>query len=335
MSESRDVAARGVPVSTEGGRVVSGSLAAVVAASLFGMLGPLTRFASDAGLPGIGMTAWRAVLGLAFLGALIVVRGTGRESVAALRALSRRSRAALATAALSGFVLNASIFTAFGLVPIALALMLFYTYPAGVAVVDVLAGHERLTRWRAAALVLSMGGVVLVLAGGTGGADTGTIAPAGILLGLLASASQVLFVTLSRHGYRSVPADMATLVIMATSVVGAIVVALVAGQASGLLVPFSTPRVWPLILLAGVAAAGVSSLLFLLAIRQIGGTRAGILMLLEPVVGVLLAAVLLGEAMTPARGVGAGLVLLGALVLQRSSEPELEPVLETAAGPVV
>jgi drug/metabolite transporter, DME family len=317
------------------GSALSGSLAAVVAASLFGMLGPLTRFASDAGLPGIGMTAWRAGLGVAFLVVLIWARGTGRASLLALRTLSHRGRAALAIAALSGFVLNASIFTAFGLVPVALALMLFYTYPAGVVVVDVLAGHERLTRWRAAALALSMGGVVLVLAGGIGGSDAGAIAPAGILLGLLASASQVLFVTVSRHGYRSVPADLASLVIMAAAVVGAIVVALVAGQGSGLLVPFTTPRVWPLILLAGVAAAGISSLLFLLAIRQIGGTRTGILMLLEPVVGVLLAVVVLGESMTPTRAAGAALVLLGALVLQRSSEPELEPVLETAAGPMV
>jgi drug/metabolite transporter (DMT)-like permease len=76
-------------------------------------------------------------------------------------------------------------------------------------------------------------------------------------------------------------------------------------------------------------------LLFLMAIRRIGGTRTGILMLLEPVVGVLLAALVLGEALAPIQAVGAALVLAGALVLQRRSEPDLEPVIETAAGPVV
>jgi drug/metabolite transporter (DMT)-like permease len=335
VSGPAGASASGGTLAARTGSALSGSLAAVVAASLFGMLGPLTRFASDAGLPGIGMTAWRACLGLAFLVVVIAVRGAGRESIGALRALSPVGRAALAVAALSGFVLNASIFTAFGLVPVALALMLFYTYPAGVAIVDVVAGHEQLTPWRAAALALSMGGVVLVLAGGMGGAASGAIAPVGILLGLLASASQVVFVTVSRRGYRSLPADLASLVIMATAVVGAVAVALLTGQGSGLLVPFTTPQVWPLILLAGVAAAGISSVLFLLAIRQIGGTRTGILMLFEPVVGVLLAAVLLGESMTPTQIGGAALVLLGALVLQRRSEPELEPMLETAAGPIV
>ena len=59
-----------------------------------------------------------------------------------------------------GITLNVSMFTAFGLVPIALALMLFYTYPAGVAVVDVALGRERATTSRVAALGLSFTGVV-------------------------------------------------------------------------------------------------------------------------------------------------------------------------------
>jgi len=314
---------------------LAGSFAAVVAASLFGMLGPLTRLAGDAGLPGIGMTAWRALLGVAFLMVVIAATGAAGQSAAAIRDLPRHGRATLTTAALAGFVLNAAMFTAFGLAPVALVLMMFYTYPAGVAVVDVVMGHEQLTRWRSAALALSMGGVILVLAGGPSLASVAPSAIAGILLGLLASASQVVFVTVSRTGYRTVPAAAASLVIMATAVVGAVVVALVSGQGAGLLVPLSTPGTWPLILLAGVAAAGISSLLFLIAIRRIGGTRAGILMLFEPVVGVILAAVVLGESMTLVQALGTALVLLGALVLQRRSPPGLDPVVETAASPMV
>ncbi len=314
---------------------LAGSLAAVVAASLFGMLGPLTRLAGEAGLPGIGMTAWRALLGVMFLAVVLVASRSVGGSVDALRTLSRHGRASLAAAAIAGFVLNAAMFTAFGLAPVALVLMMFYTYPAGVAVVDVVLGHERLTRWRAVALALSMGGVALVLAGGPTAAGLAPGATAGILLGLLASVSQVVFVTVSRTGYRSVPSAGASLVIMSAAVAGAVVLALLSGQGAGLLVPLSSPGVWPLILLAGVAAAGLSSWLFLVAIRGIGGTRAGILMLFEPVVGVILAALVLGESMTAVQAVGTALVLLGALVLQRSSEPAFEPVVETAAGPVV
>ena len=83
------------------------------------------------------------------------------------------------------------------------------------------------------------------------------------------------------------------------------------------------------------ASAGVSSVLFLLAIRYIGGSRTGILMLFEPVVGVVLAAWLLSEALAPVQALGGGLVLAGALVLQLRSAPGTEPIADTDAGPVV
>ncbi len=313
---------------------VTGTLAAVIAAALFGMLGPLARFGAEAGVPGVAFTAWRAILGASSLAILIVVRGTARSSLGAVRGLPPRGRASLAVAAVMGVILNVSMFTAFGLVPIALALMLFYTYPAGVVVVDVLLGHERVTPSRVVALLLSSVGVLLVLAGGEGGGDV-AIAPLGIVLGLCAAASQVVFVTVSRTGYRTVPTEAATFVILCTSMVGASVVAVLAGQAEGLTAPLHSPDPWPYILLAGVACAGVSSVLFLSSIRKIGGTRTGILMLLEPVVGVLLAGILLGEAIGPVQAAGGALVLVGALVLQLRSDPQLEAVVETAAGPVV
>ena len=142
-----------------------GTLAAVVAAVLFGMLGPLSRFGAEAGVGGVAFTAWRAVLGVAFLAVLVTARRAAASSFAAVRSLSGRGRAALATAAIMGVTLNVSMFTAFGLVPIALALMLFYLYPAGVVVVDLALGHERMTRSRLLALAFSFCGVALVLFG--------------------------------------------------------------------------------------------------------------------------------------------------------------------------
>ena len=312
-----------------------GTLAAVVAAVLFGTLGPLSRFGAEAGVGGVAFTAWRAVLGVAFLAVLVTARGAAGSSFAAVRSLSGRGRAALATAAIMGVTLNVSMFTAFGLVPIALALMLFYLYPAGVVVVDLALGHERMTRSRLVALAFSFCGVALVLFGGATMADGQPLSPLGIVLCIAAAASQVVFMTVSRGGYARVPADAATIVILAASVVGASTIAILVGQGQQLLAPFRSLEPWPILLVAGVLAAGVSSLLFLTAIRTIGGTRTGILMLLEPVVGVVLAALLLGEALGPLQAAGGVLVLAGALVLQLRSEPALEPIAETHAGPVI
>jgi drug/metabolite transporter (DMT)-like permease len=52
-------------------------------------------------------------------------------------------------------------------------------------------------------------------------------------------------------------------------------------------------------------------------------------------VGVALAGIVLGEALGPIQVVGGALVLVGALVLQVRSDPNLEATLETAAGPVM
>lgn len=316
-------------------RLLVGTASALVAASLFGILGPLSRFGAQAGVDGIAFTAWRAALGAVFLAVLLVARGGARASGRALRDLSGRGRLALATAGLMGAALNISMFTAFGLIPIALTLMLFYLYPAGVVVIEIALGRERLSAARLTALALSFGGVVLVLAGGMDTGDGAAIVPLGILLGLVAAACQVVFITVSRGGYSSVPADAATLVILAVAIVSASTVALLVGQGSDLAAPFGSLEPWPILLLAGVAAAGVSSLLFLTSIRLIGGTRTGILMLFEPVVGVLLAALLLGEALTAVQVVGGVLVLAGALILQVRSGPATEPIAETDAGPVL
>ncbi|MEI7742490.1 MAG: DMT family transporter [Chloroflexota bacterium] len=312
-----------------------GTLAAVIGAALFGTLGPLSRLGDEAGVGGVAFTAWRATLGFVSLALLITLRGQAGASLAKVRELPGRGRASLAIAAAMGVTLNVSMFTAFGLIPIALALMLFYTYPAGVVVADLALGHERMTRSRLVALLLSFAGVVLVLFGGSSAPGDAPVNPLGIGLGLFAAASQVLFITVSRSGYSSVPAPAATLVILGTSMVGASSIAILVGQGPDLVAPFRSSDPWPYLLVAGVAAAGVSSLLFLHAIRTIGGTRTGILMLLEPVVGVTLAAVLLGEGLGPVQVAGGILVLVGALVLQVRSDPDLEPVIESAAGPVV
>jgi drug/metabolite transporter (DMT)-like permease len=312
-----------------------GTLAAITGATLFGMLGPLSRFGAEAGVEGVAFTAWRALLGAAALAVLVLARGAARTSLSAVRGLGPRGKSVLILAAFMGLTLNASIFTAFGRIPIALALMLFYTYPAGVVVTEILLGRERVTAVRLLALGLSSLGVVLVLVGGLNASDSGSLDLLGVILGLVSAASQVVFVTVSRHGYRSVPADAATLVILTTSAVGASMLAIAVGQADGLVAPLQSREPWPSLILAGVAAAGLSSLLFLTAIRKIGGTRTGILMLWEPVVGVILAALWLGEALAPLQLAGGALVLAGAVVLQLQSDPELEPMVDASAGPVI
>ncbi len=292
----------------------------IASAALFGMLGPLSRFAYDAGMEPTSFVAWRAAVGLVTLG-LVIAWGVRRGTMQLVRLgeLSTRDRAALLIAAIMGFTLNLAMFIAFDRITIALALLGFYTYPAMVAVVSVVLGRERLDGTRLVALGLAIVGMAAVVAAQLDPASGIRFDVIGIALALGAALSQTVYVTVSRDGYRSVPAEQAIFVVLVVSSVGAAVVAIVAGGGLDALIhPLRSPTVLPLLVFTGIVTAAIPSLGFLRGIRAIGGMRAGILMLFEPVVGVALAAWLLGEGLAPIQVVGAAAILVAALLLQRS-----------------
>ena len=302
----------------------------IVSASLFGLLGPLSRFAYDAGMEPPAFVAWRAMIGFLALGAYVgwrVRRGTTR--LVSFATLPTRARAAMLAAALAGTVLNLCMFFAFDRITIALALLGFYTYPALVAVVNVVLGRERLDRTRLTALALAIAGMIAVVASQLDPAAGIRLDALGIGLALGAAVCQTVFVVLARDGYPEVPTEQAMTTVLLVSGIGAVLVALVAGGLGSLAQPISEPSVLPLLVFTGIAACAIPSFGFLTGIRLIGGTRAGILMLFEPVVGVALAAWLLSEALAPIQIVGAVMILGAAVLLQRAAHPD--PATETSA----
>jgi DME family drug/metabolite transporter len=305
-------------------------------ATLFGMLGPLSRFAYDAGMEPPAFVAWRAIIGFLALGTFVgwrVRRGATR--LIRFRDLPLRARAAMLAAALAGTILNLCMFIAFDRITIALALLGFYTYPALVAIANVVLGRERMDGSRGLALGLAIVGMVAVVASQLDPSAGLRLDVIGIALALGAAVSQTIFVILARDGYPEVPTEQAMTTVLLVSGIGAVAVALVAGGVGSLLQPFGSPDVLPLLAFTGIAAAAIPSFGFLTGIRLIGGTRAGILMLFEPVVGVALAAWLLSEALAPIQVVGAVAILGAALLLQRSSRDVPVADDEEAARPVI
>ena len=75
---------------------------------------------------------------------------------------------------------------------------------------------------------------------------------------------------------------------------------------------------WP-VLLAGTLGAGIPTVAFILGIRLLGASRGAILATLEPVVGVALAALLLGEHPGPLQLIGGALIIVAGVLLQLGS----------------
>lgn len=294
-----------------------GSLAVVLAACGFGLLGPLAHFAYEAGFEPLSFVAWRATFGLLII--LVVIGARARRGAGIVNPLSlpRRDALGLVAAGLAGLGLNVAMFIAFDLTTVALVLLAFYTYPALVAIVAVALGHERLNASRIVALGLALAGMTLVVAGGLGSGGTVSIQPVGIALGLVAASCQTLFVTVSRGRFSSVPPEQAMGWVLLLTAIACFALAIGAGNDAT--VALGSPTALLIVAFTGIVAAGIPSTLFLVGIRAIGGTRAGILMLIEPLVGVTLAAVLLHEALLPIQAVGGVAILVAAVIIQRGA----------------
>ncbi len=307
---------------------LGGTAAVAVAACLFATLGPASRAAYDAGLTPLAFTLWRAVLGTLGLAVLLVfLHARGRNRVR-WRSLPPRALAALGLAGGTSLVVNLAVFSAFQRTSIALVLLGFYTYPALVAVAAVAVGEERLTGLRAAALALALGGMVVVVLGGTNGGAA--VDGLGLGLALLAAGLNALYVLLGRRGFRAIPTEEATLGIIGITAFGYLALVVATGVTDVALLPLRDPAALPALLWAGLAGAGLPALLFMLGIRSIGPTKTSIVALLEPVFGALLAAVLLAETLGPQQVAGGILVLAAATLLQRGGE-DAEPH-EVASG---
>lgn len=286
----------------------------VLAAACFGTLGPLSRFAGDAGVEALTLVTWRAALGALVVSGFVLARLlAGIARPVPLRSLPARDRSFIVAGTVAGAVLNLAAFIAFERITIALTLLVFYLYPAIVALVSVLWFGERLDRLRWTALGVSLAGMGLVV----GGAESlGAIDPLGIGLAFVAALSQAFFVLAARHGFARIPGPQAAVITMGGAAVLYVLIGAAVGAVGQLGQPLASADALVPVALAGVIGAGIPTLAFIVGIRRLGPSRAAILAMLEPVVGVLLAAWLLAEQPTFVQLIGGALIMAGAILLQ-------------------
>jgi len=300
---------------------LTGAGLVVLAAVCFGTLGPLSRFAGDAGVSSLALVTWRATLGGLSMIVFIAARmAAGHRPALAIGALSGRERRSLLAAGVANTLLNLAVFVAFQRISIALALLVFYLYPSFVAIASVAWFGERLDRVRWAALATSVLGMVLVVAGG---GSLGGIDAIGLVLALVGAVAQAVYVLIARHGFGQVPGAQAAAATMLLAGLLYAITAVVIGRAAIVAQPLTSSAALLPVLAAGLVGAGIPTVAFIAGIRLLGAPRAAILATLEPVVGVSLAAVLLGEAPQPVQVVGGVLIIAAGVLLQLRAPDEL------------
>jgi drug/metabolite transporter, DME family len=298
-----------------------GALLIVVSASCFGVLGPIVRYADTVGVSSLTLVTWRAGVGALVVMLFMAVRAaSGRPMSRRWREIPASDRAFISASAATNAALNLAMFVAFLRIGIALALLIFYIYPALVALASTIWFGERLDRLRWAALGISLAGVVLVVAGA---GNLGSLDALGIGLALSASLAQMFYALAAQRGFRHVPGTQAAATTMGGAALIYLVVAAVIGRLGDVAQPLASAQaLWP-VLVAGVLGAGLATVCFIAGIRLLGAPRATILSTLEPVVGVTLAAILFGTVPTPLQLVGGALIITAGIVLQLRPSGEL------------
>jgi drug/metabolite transporter (DMT)-like permease len=283
----------------------SGTLMCLASGATFGAMAVFGKLAYGDGATVGTLLAVRFALAALVFWALLLAGDRARE----VRALRGRDIGVGLALGAGGYAIQAGCyFAALERIDASLLSLLLYTFPAIVAVAAVALGRERLDERRLAALGLSSGGLVLVVAG----AGAGALDPLGTALGLGAALVYSAYILVSdRIVGRIEPRVLAALVCTGAAA------SLTAGSTLlGELRPGElTVAGWGWLgCLALVSTVGAISLFFA-GLRRVGPTTVSILATVEPLVTVLLAFVVFGEMLGVVQVVGGALVLAAVLVL--------------------
>lgn len=254
------------------------------------------------GLPPLDTATWRYLFATPIIWVLVWLRRVPLPPKPVPRIWVLTSGPLMATAGVCAFY-------GLTLLPASVYLLIYYSYPASVALVSTLRG-ERLSRSTWIALVVTLIGVAVAAPNLSEGLQQGNAL--GMALALLNALVVALYFIVSSHSLRDYhDTPRAT----AWSVTGTLV-------ALFLLVPFRTVMV-PASLTVWSNLAGlviVSTLIPVAAlnagIRRVGAVQASLLSMVEPVLALLAAFIFLGERLIGAQVIGGALILASVLFIQ-------------------
>ncbi len=289
------------PASASAGRRRALGIAYVVASGLcFGSMPLFARRAASDGVDTATLLLLRFSSASAFMWALAFARRVPLPRGRALAMLVAMGAVGYAGQAFC-------YFAALRLASAGLVALLLYLYPALVALLARVVFGHRLAPAQLGAVALALAGSVLTV----GHAGDGR--PLGIFLGVLAAVIYSAYIlTGSRLPPGVAPTASTAVVTSAAALVYAGVVA-----ARGAHLP-ATLDGWAAV--GGIALVGTVFAIgfFLAGLERVGAVRASVYSAVEPVFTLALAALLLGEAVTPLRLGGGALIVLAVVLLARS-----------------
>lgn len=286
------------------------TLVMTVLCSVWAVQQVASKVALGQGMPPITQALLRNVIAGSVLLAWVAVRG-GRPALTVLLARDGSLRPGLLIAL--GFALEfIFLFEGVQRSPASRSVVLLYTAAFFTAIgTHILVPSERLRRVNVAGFMLAFAGVAVTVGGHHSGSPSSLTGDL-LVLGGAASWGLTTVVVKASPALARIPAEK----VLAYQVIGSIPILLaVALLKQESLIPHATPLAWASLVYQAVGVTFASYLTWFWLIGRYPAGRLAAFSFLTPLFGVLAAALLLGEPLTPSLvvglvGVGAGLVLV-------------------------
>ena len=207
---------------------------------------------------------------------------------------------------ISVFMMGVGYLGATQYIPISLAVLIFYTCPFFVAIISKFTENEPITPMRLTAIILAFIGLSLALKVQT----TGGLQIIGILYAMVAAIGFASFVTVSSLMLKT--ADRQA-VLLHSLAAGTLLFVLFFVMTNGLEI-VGTRAGWLKVSGSGIVVA-FAYIAFFTGMKIIGPVKASMIMNIEPVLTIGLAAILLGERLANIQVFGASLVIGGIVLI--------------------
>jgi len=192
------------------------------------------------------------------------------------------------------------------------------TTPIFMALLGWLVLREKLTRSQIFGITLATVGVMLVVSEGDFTSLTeGDFGAVGNVLILISAPNWAVFSTLSRRGLQEHPAGLMLLYVMGF---GWLFTSILFFTGPGLHdIARLTINGWLGIIFLGIACSGLAYIFWYDGLQAIPASQVGVFLYLEPLVAVIVAAIMLGEPILLASLAGGGIILLGVWLVNRNT----------------
>lgn len=284
----------------KGGKLLLGYVYLLAAAVIFGCMPLGANIIYSDGVTPFSLVLLRGLLAAPVLAVLTYLKGD----------TLRISRAAAIEGALVGSIgcgiVPLLLFLSYTMIDSSTAMVLHFVYPA-VVVVGSLLFHEKIQKSAVLCVVLCMLGITFFFDG------TGSIDPVGAIIAILSGVAYAVYVLLLAHAKHKAELTGFRLSFFATAASG--LLALVVCLVSDSLALPQTLLGWIASLIFAVALGAGAVVLFQKGTNIVGGQRAAILSTFEPITGVAVGLIFLGEHLTLRTFIGSVIVLSASVLI--------------------